>query len=81
MQKNLQQKLVPYPFLILVNSPKQPIHVKDFWKKVILKEIMKKVTWFFPLHPVPFHGQDHERQKRPKTSYLSLLVAKYVYKN
>ena len=24
---------------------------------------MKKVTWFFPLHPVPFYGQDYEKQK------------------
>ena len=42
---------------------------------------MKKVTWFFPLHPVPFYGQDYENQKSPGTSYLSLLVAKHVYKN
>ena len=41
---------------------------------------MKKVTWFFPLHPVPFYGQDYEKQKRPETSYLSLWVAKYVTK-
>ena len=24
---------------------------------------MKKLTWFFPLHPVPIYGQDHEKQK------------------
>ena len=36
------------------NSPKQPLHAWDFWKKLFLKEIMKKVTWFFPLHPVTF---------------------------
>ena len=42
---------------------------------------MKKVSWFFPLHAVPFNGQDYEKQKRPGTSYLSLWVAKHVYKN
>ena len=42
---------------------------------------MKKVTWFFPLHPVPFYGQDYEKQKRHGNSYLSLWVAKHVYKN
>ena len=24
---------------------------------------MEKVTWFFPLHPVPFYGQNFEKQK------------------
>ena len=24
---------------------------------------MKKVTWFFPLHPVTFYGQNFEKQK------------------
>ena len=41
---------------------------------------MKKVTWFFPLHPVPFYGQDYEKQKMSRTSYQSLWVAKHVYK-
>ena len=27
---------------------------------------MKKFTRFFPLHPVPIYGQDHEKQKEPK---------------
>ena len=27
---------------------------------------MKKITLFFPLHPVPFHGQDYEKQKKPQ---------------
>ena len=36
-----------YPSSILVNSPKQPIDVRDFWKNVTLKETMKKVTLFF----------------------------------
>ena len=26
---------------------------------------MKKLTRFFPLHPVPIYGQEHEKQKKP----------------
>ena len=35
-----------------------------FEKKLFLKEIMKKLTWFFPLHPVAFYGENFEKQKR-----------------
>ena len=42
---------------------------------------MKKVTWFFPFHPVPFYEQDYEKQKWFGTSYLSLWIGKHVYKN
>ena len=41
--ENVHQKLVPDPFLILVNNPKQPLHVrhsfknKRFWKRIIKK--------------------------------------------
>ena len=34
-----------------------------FGNKLFLKEIMKKVTWFFPLHPVTCYGQKFEKQK------------------
>ena len=34
-----------------------------FENKLFLKEIMKKVTWFFPLHPVTFYGENFEKQK------------------
>ena len=34
-----------------------------FENKLFLKEIMKKVTWFFLLHPVTFYGQNLEKQK------------------
>ena len=34
-----------------------------FENKLFLKEIMKKITWFFPLHPVTFYGQNFEKQK------------------
>ena len=41
-----------------------------FENKLFLKEIMKKVTWFFLLHPVPFYGQNFEKQK-----YLELVTS------
>ena len=34
----------------------------------------KKLSWFFPLHPVPFCRQYHEKRKGPGTSYQSLFV-------
>ena len=45
--------------LNLVNGPKQRYDI--FEKKLFLKQIMKKVTWFFPLHPVTFYGQNFEK--------------------
>ena len=39
----------------------------------ILKETMKKLTSFFPLHTVPIYGQDHEKQKSCGTSYQPLF--------
>ena len=41
-----------------------------FENKLFLKEIMKKVTWFFPLHPVAFHRENFEKQK-----YLELVTS------
>ena len=38
MLKNLHQKLVPDPFLVLVNNPKQQVHAKNCFKKDIVKE-------------------------------------------
>ena len=36
---------------------------EDYWKT--LKELMRG----FVLHPVPFYGQDSEKQEGPKTSH------------
>ena len=33
--ENVQQKLVPDPFLILVNNPKQPLHARNYFKNEI----------------------------------------------
>ena len=52
----------------LVNSQNHPTHVWDFWKWLIFKRDHKKVTWFFPLDPVTFYGQNVEQQM-PGTSY------------
>ena len=35
MYKNVHQKLVPDPFLILVNNPKQPLHARNYFKNKI----------------------------------------------
>ena len=31
----VHQKLVPDPFVILVNNPKQPLHAKNYFRKKI----------------------------------------------
>ena len=38
-----------------------------------LSKYLKKVNLIFLLNPVPFHGQDYEKQKGPETSDNSLL--------
>ena len=69
----MHQKLVPDPFLILVNNTKQPLHARNSFKNkiYILKEdyqkALKKLTLFFLLNPVPFNGQSHQIQKGPET--------------
>ena len=41
--ENVHEKLVPDPFLIFVNKPKQPLHVKNSFKNMIFrKRIIKK---------------------------------------
>ena len=69
----MHQTSVPDPFLILVNNPKQPLHARNSFKKEdILKEdyqkVLKKLTIYFLLNPVPFNGQSHQKQKGPETS-------------
>ena len=34
--ENVYQKLIPYPFLILVNNPKQPLHARNYLDKIII---------------------------------------------
>ena len=62
------QRLVPDPFSILLNSPKQPLHARNFFKnKIICKEdyqkALKKLTLFFLSNPVPFNGQNIKNKR------------------
>ena len=47
----MHQKLIPDPFLILVNNPKQPLHARNsftnqiFWKR-IYKKLLKSQLYF-----------------------------------
>ena len=45
-------------------------------KKLFKKQTIKKVTWFFPLHPVPSCGQNFEKQKG-----LELVTSLFKLKN
>ena len=41
-----------------------------FENKLFLKEILKKITWFFLLYPLTFYGKKFEKQK-----YLVLVTS------
>ena len=75
--ENVHQKLVPDPFLILVNNPKQPLHARNSFKKDILIEdtqkALKKLALFFLSNPVPFNRQSYQKQQVPGTSDQSLF--------
>ena len=58
--ENVQQKLVPDVFIILVNNLKQPLHARNY----------KKVTFFF-LNPVPFNRQNSKTNYELMTSCFS----------
>ena len=49
------QKLVPDPFLILVNNPKQPLHARNSFKNKyferLLSKSLKKVNSIFSFKP------------------------------
>ena len=70
----MRQKLVSDLFIILVNNPKQPLHARNsfkskiFWKRIIEKPYLKRITLFFLLNPVPFNIQNYQKQKGPETS-------------
>ena len=82
--KQVDQKLVPDPFLILGNNPKQPLHAgnsfqnKIFWKRV--SKSLKKLSSFF-------WTQFHLMEKLSKTKGawnwwpVGLQVIKQVQKN
>ena len=68
----MHQELVPDPFLILVNNPKQSLHTRNSFKSKIY-EVFKKLTLFFLLYPIAFNGQSYLKQKGPGTSDQSLF--------
>ena len=74
MEKVYRKPAVKTSFMHLfnvVNNPKQPTHIWDFWKQVIFKRDHEKgnlIFFFFFLHPVTFYGRNFERQK-----YLELV--------
>ena len=81
------QKLVPDPYLILVNKPTQSLHARNYFKsRDILKEdyqkALKNLTLFFLLNPVSFNGKSYQKLKEPGTSNQSALpVTKQIQKN
>ena len=74
----MHQKLVPDPFFVLVNKPKQPFHARNLFKnKILCKGIiqnLKNLSLFFLSNPVSFNGQSYQKQKRPGTSAQLLLT-------
>ena len=55
--ENMQQKLVPDLFIILVNNPKQPLHARNYFKRYFergLSKSLKKGNFIFSFEPSPF---------------------------
>ena len=75
--ENMHQKLVPSPFLILVNNPKQPLHARNSFEiryfERGLSKALKKLTLFFLSNLDPFNGQNYKKQKGPGTTDQSLF--------
>ena len=74
----MHQKLVPDSFFILVKNPKQPLHERiPFENKIIskgiIKNLLKSLTLFFLLNPVPFNEQRYKTQRGLGTSDQSLF--------
>ena len=57
----------------------KPFENKIFWKRII-KKPLKSLTWFFPLHPISFCGEDYEKQKGTGTSYHSLIGLQNMFR-
>ena len=64
--KNVHEKLVPGPFLILVNNPKQQLHARNFLEIKYVEEdyqkALRKLTLFFLSNPVHFNGQNYQKR-------------------
>ena len=58
------------------------MHVRNslkLWKRIIKKPL--KVNFSFFSNPVPFNGQDYEKQKGPETSDQSLFRLQNQFRN
>ena len=78
----MHQNLAPDPFLILLINPKQPLHARNsFLKQDILKadyqKSLTKLTLFFLSNPVPFNGQDYQKQVQ-KYSFICYVLSDQV---
>ena len=75
----MHQKLVPDPFLILVNNPKEPLYARNsFENKISWKRIIKNI--FLP-NPVLFNVKSYQKQKGPGGSDQSLLRLQNMFRN
>ena len=54
LQKMCDQELTQHPLLILINNPKQPLHVNIV--KEDCQKAFKSLTLFFLSNPVLFNG-------------------------
>ena len=74
----MHQKLVPDPFLILVNNPKLPLPARNLFKNTIslkgdYQKDFKKLCLSFLWNQVPFNGQDYEKQRELELMHQSLF--------
>ena len=87
MQKNVHQKLVPDPLLILVNNPKQPLHARNSFKSKmfrnrIIKNPLKSQLYFFFLTQSLFMDKviKNKTLQVEKQVQKNLLVTYYLTK-
>ena len=60
-------------FSVTVIDARNYFENKIFWKGIIKKKPLKKLTLFSLLNLVSFDGQDYEKQKEPGASDQSLF--------
>ena len=65
----------------LVNSPRNPMYVWDFWKQVVFKRDHEKGNLIFSFASSHFVWTKFWKEKTPRTSYQSLWVTRHAYKN
>ena len=75
----MHQKLAPDPFLILLNNPKQPLHVRNFLK-VVNQKALKKLILFFLSNPVSLNGQSYQKQKGSGASHQLLFRSRNKFR-